>query len=109
MVMHYITWFRPVTLKLHCGIRHEVRSPYDALDFLEAEWPMRRGHHYAAALDRCRNALTEPRETEAAREAMIGAAIEAGLLWVESPAASTKAPIVMPVAANSVTAAVGAA
>ncbi len=112
MAMHYITWFRPVTLKLHSGIRHDVRSPYDALDFLEAEWPLRRGNHYRAAMDLCRTALSEPRETEAAREAMIAAALEAGLLWIENPTASRDpaAAVPMPVvAANSVARTAGAA
>ncbi|WP_244616192.1 DUF982 domain-containing protein [Rhizobium sp. RU20A] len=105
--MHYIAWFRPVTLKLHSGIRHDVRSPYDALDFLNAEWPVRRGNHYAAARERCRNALTDPRETEAAREAMIAAALEAGVLCTETNRMTM--PAAMPVAANSTRATAGAA
>ncbi|MDX0439358.1 DUF982 domain-containing protein [Sinorhizobium medicae] len=52
-----------------CGV-------YDALDFLENEWPMH-GKHQAQAARACRAALRHPRYADWARNAFIAACPEA--------------------------------
>lgn len=52
---------------------------YDALDFLENEWPRRNGKRYKRACDRCRAALQLRSHAHMAREAFVSACIEAGM------------------------------
>jgi hypothetical protein len=49
----------------------------DTLDFLENEWPSKIGTHRRQAIDLCEAALNRVTPTEAAREAVIAACIEA--------------------------------
>ncbi|TGU11718.1 DUF982 domain-containing protein, partial [bacterium M00.F.Ca.ET.156.01.1.1] len=54
-------------------------SVYDALDFLENEWPLRRGERYKRAVQKCRAALSRLEAAEVAREAFISACLEASM------------------------------
>jgi hypothetical protein len=69
----------PVVVWLPSGLEHSFHSVYDALDFLENEWPVRHGQRYERAVSECRDALNRKRPTEVAREAFIAACLEAGL------------------------------
>ncbi|WP_234840115.1 DUF982 domain-containing protein [Sinorhizobium meliloti] len=60
-----------------CGV-------YDALDFLENEWPMH-GKHQAQAVRACRAALRHPRYAEWARNSFIAACIEASFACSDMP------------------------
>ncbi|WP_159949867.1 DUF982 domain-containing protein [Rhizobium sp. 18065] len=80
-----IAWTVPVELDLHCGLTRRFCNVYDALDFLEAEWPTRRGIAYQRAVLLCRNALRSPRASELARAAFIAAADEAGMPQCTDP------------------------
>jgi hypothetical protein len=79
------TWATPVELELHCGLTRRFTNAYDALDFLEAEWPTRRGIAYQHAVLLCRNTLRSPQTTELARAAFIAAATEAGMPQCSDP------------------------
>jgi hypothetical protein len=79
------TWNVPVELELPCGLTRRFLNAYDALDFLDAEWPTRRGPAYERALRLCRNALRGTRATELARSAFIAAADEAGMRQCSNP------------------------
>lgn len=77
----------PVRVRLQCGLERTFLSVYDALDFLEEEWPLRRGDRYKRAVNRCRAALEWVVPSEVAREAFIAACLEAGMPMVlASPA-----------------------
>ncbi|AXV17775.1 DUF982 domain-containing protein (plasmid) [Neorhizobium sp. SOG26] len=69
----------PVRARLLNGLDHSFLSVYDALDFLEYEWPSRRGERYEQALHHCRAALNNLAPVELAREAFISACLEAGM------------------------------
>ncbi len=79
------TWTEPVELELPCGLTRRFLNAYDALDFLDAEWPTRRGPAYERAMRLCRNALRGSRATELARSAFIAAADEAGMAQCADP------------------------
>ena len=79
------TWNIPVELELPCGLTRRFLNAYDALDFLEAEWPTRRGIAYQRAVLLCRNALRSPRASELARAAFIAAADETGMPQCTDP------------------------
>jgi hypothetical protein len=72
----------PVRVRLQCGIERTFLSVLDALDFLEAEWPLRRGERYKRAVGKCRAALEWAVPSEVAREAFIAACLEAGMPMV---------------------------
>lgn len=72
----------PVRVRLQCGIERTFLSVFDALDFLEHEWPLRRGERYKRAVDKCRAALEWAVASEVAREAFISACLEAGMPMV---------------------------
>lgn len=72
----------PVRVRLQCGIERTFLSVYDALDYLEHEWPLRHGERYKRAVDKCRAALMWVVPTEVAREAFIAACLEAGMPMV---------------------------
>lgn len=69
----------PVTIRLQCGLDHTFHSVYDALDFLEGEWPLRHGQRYDRAVELCRKALKRLVSGEVAREAFIAACLEASM------------------------------
>ncbi|WP_377274402.1 DUF982 domain-containing protein [Rhizobium sp. R86522] len=79
------TWNVPVELELPCGLTRRFLNAYDALNFLDAEWPTRRGPAYERALRLCRKALRGTRATELARSAFIAAADEAGMRQCSNP------------------------
>lgn len=76
-----IPWHQPITVTLQSGTERRFLGAYDALDFLENEWPVRRGRHYESAKSLCRAALNRTISTEVAREAFIASCLEAGLKW----------------------------
>jgi len=80
-----VRWTRPIRVRLQCGLEHTFTSIYDALDFLENEWPIRHGQQHDQAVKRCRRALSGIIPAEIAREAFLAACVEAGLPTV-SPA-----------------------
>lgn len=69
----------PVNIRLQNGLQHSFHSVYDALDFLEHEWPLRRGERYRRAVAQCRGAVNKLAPVEVAREAFIAACLEAGM------------------------------
>ncbi|MFN7093282.1 MAG: DUF982 domain-containing protein [Allorhizobium sp.] len=77
-------WRVPVNVRLQCGLEKTFLSVHDALDFLENEWPLRRGERYERALRKCRGALRRFVPLEVAREAFIAACFEAGMPMVMS-------------------------
>lgn len=76
-------WRHPVEIVMHSGLQRMFRHPYDALDFLQAEWPTRKGKAYRRALLWCAEALKMQDVAGLARRAFITAAREAGLLLRE--------------------------
>ncbi|PYB72550.1 MULTISPECIES: DUF982 domain-containing protein [Rhizobium] len=85
MTEYDFTWNRPVELELPCGLTRRFQNAYDALDFLDAEWPTRRGPAYEQAIRLCRNALRDLHAAELARAAFIAAAEEAGMRLATDP------------------------
>ncbi|HEY0122204.1 MAG TPA: DUF982 domain-containing protein [Rhizobium sp.] len=61
------------------GLQHSFHSVYDALDFLENEWPLKHGTYHERAISRCRGALQELVSVDTAREAFVDACLEAGM------------------------------
>jgi hypothetical protein len=76
-----IPWHLPITVRLQNGAERRFGGAYEALDFLENEWPVRKGRHYESAKSLCRAALNRSISTEVAREAFIASCLEAGLDW----------------------------
>jgi hypothetical protein len=76
-----IPWHQPVCVKLQNGSTRFFRGAYDALDFLENEWPVRKGTHYDNAIRLCGAALTRNASPEVAREAFLAASLEASMSW----------------------------
>lgn len=79
-----LTWRVPVNVRLQSGLERIFLSVNDAVDFLENEWPLRRGERYDRALRKCRGALRRLVPLEVAREAFIAACFEAGMPMVMS-------------------------
>jgi hypothetical protein len=76
-----IPWHQPVSVQLQNGAERRFIGAYDALDFLENEWPIRKGTHYQDAIRLCRSALTLSTSGAVAREAFLAACLEAALPW----------------------------
>ena len=85
MTEYDFTWNRPVELELPCGLTRRFQNAYDALDFLDAEWPTRRGSAYERAIRLCRHALCGVPAAELARAAFLAAAEEAGMRLAPDP------------------------
>lgn len=83
-------WKKPVHVVLQSGLARTFRHPYDALDFLEHEWPTRRGAARRQAILWCMRALEAAHVGDLARRAFMKAAHEAGLL-LSGPAAASRA------------------
>jgi|GEM_PF-759553 len=81
-----LPWRAPVNVRLQCGLERTFLSVYDALDFLENEWPLRRGERYERAVRKCRAALRRLVPKEVAREAFIAACFEAGMPMIMTDA-----------------------
>ncbi|MEF0941205.1 DUF982 domain-containing protein [Rhizobium sp. BR 362] len=80
-----VPWIRPVTIRLQCGLERSFSGAYDALDFLENEWPVRHGERYERAVKTCRGALNGVIPSMIAREAFVAACLEADMPAVISP------------------------
>ncbi|MBD9650191.1 DUF982 domain-containing protein [Ensifer sp. NPDC090286] len=74
-----LPWGVPLSVRLQSGAERLFSTVFDALDFLENEWPVRNGQTYKAAVDSCREALNGRAPASVAREAFVGACIEAGM------------------------------
>ncbi|MBD9639027.1 DUF982 domain-containing protein [Ensifer sp. ENS07] len=74
-----IPWTVPLSVRLQSGTNRIFASVYDALDFLEHEWPIRHGQDYERAIMTCLGALNQSVPPAVAREAFIGACLEAGM------------------------------
>lgn len=79
-------WKMPVEITMQSGLRRKFSHAYDALDFLEAEWPTRRGPAYHRAKLWCARALELSHVASLARRAFIRAAQEAGMMAVRPQA-----------------------
>lgn len=74
-----LPWAVPLTVHFQNGTDHIFRGPYDALDFLENEWPSRRGQKYDRAIMLCGASLDKEAPIALAREAFIAACLETGM------------------------------
>ncbi|KQW67385.1 DUF982 domain-containing protein [Ensifer sp. Root127] len=79
MFIAEMPWSVPLLVKFQNGTHHVFSSVYEALDFLENEWPLSRGQRYERAVRTCRGALQRATPVAVAREAFIAACLEAGL------------------------------
>ncbi len=73
-----VLWESPVTIRLTTGLEKSFSSISDALDFLEFEWPSKRGAYHNSAVVACRNALKKMTPPAVAREYFFAACLEAG-------------------------------
>lgn len=98
MPLNDVPWTRPVTIRLQCGLERTFTGVYDALDFLENEWPLRHGERHERAVKTCRRALNGVVPAVIAREAFMAACLEAGMPAVMAPvkAAPRTQPIRVP-------------
>ncbi|CAN7155391.1 DUF982 domain-containing protein [Rhizobium sp. LjRoot254] len=85
-------WRKPITVRLQNGLQHTFHSLEDTIDFLEKEWPVKFGVHHRRALDLCRAAAKRMVATEAAREALISACLEANMPLVMNFSSSPQQP-----------------
>lgn len=72
-------WSIALVVSLQNGTEHIFHGPYDALDFLENEWPLRHGQKYHRAIRSCRGALNKMTPPALAREDFAAACLEAGM------------------------------
>lgn len=79
MYLPEMPWSVPLQVTFQNGTNRTFSSVFDALDFLENEWPRRRGQRYERAVDTCRRALNRRTPVAIAREAFVAACLEAGL------------------------------
>lgn len=79
MNFRVLPWHTALRVRFQCGIERTFSSVYEALDFLENEWPVRCGERYDRALKLCRNALDRSAASAVAREAFVAACLEAGM------------------------------
>jgi hypothetical protein len=82
-----IPWSQSIKVTLRPGMDRTFGSVYESRDFLENEWPQKRGKCYHHAVLTCRQGLCGVAPAEAAREAFVAACLEAGM-----PAVTTQAP-----------------
>ncbi|PND18106.1 hypothetical protein CN934_29735 [Ensifer sp. MMN_5] len=76
--MKQVLWRVPLSVTLQNGMPRRFCGPYDALDFLEHEWPSHGKWRHRAVRD-CRAALSELLDAEAARASFTAACIEASM------------------------------
>lgn len=74
-----------VEIRLQSGLTRTFREAFDALYFLEEEWPTRHGAAYERARRWCRLAIEADEAADAARKAFIAAARQAGMLCEPTP------------------------
>lgn len=77
--MHNIPWSRPISVQFPRRRPLVIDGPVAALQILDQEWPVRKGHHYVAARETCRAAVARLTSPEAARDIFISASIEAAV------------------------------
>lgn len=70
---------RPFSVRMPSGLERIFLNAYDALDFLENEWPIRSGPCHSAAISACQATLKGYGSCRRAREALFDACLEAGL------------------------------
>ncbi|MEZ2224605.1 DUF982 domain-containing protein [Rhizobium sp. RCC_161_2] len=85
MLLNDVVWTRPVTIRLQCGLERTFTGVYDALDFLENEWPLRHGERHERAVKTCSGALNGFVPAVIARDAFMAACLEAGMPAVMAP------------------------
>ncbi|WP_337184357.1 DUF982 domain-containing protein [Shinella sp.] len=87
-----LPWSVPLRVRLQCGVERTFSSVYEAVDFLENEWPLRNGAWYERAIGLCRDALSRLAPAALAREAFAAACLEAGMpIVAQRPAGLTPA------------------
>lgn len=74
-----LPWSTALVVTFQNGTEHIFHGPYDALDFLENEWPLRHGIRYNRATRSCRGALNKMTPLAIAREDFVSACFEAGM------------------------------
>jgi hypothetical protein len=77
MTVRDIPWTQPLNVTLQSGLHRRFASIYEALDFLEHEWPLKREPRYESAIASCRRALDNGTPAAVARETFISACLEA--------------------------------
>ncbi|MDQ0323502.1 DNA-directed RNA polymerase subunit K/omega [Pararhizobium capsulatum DSM 1112] len=77
--MRDIEWNLPLRVTLPSGLVRTFSGVYEALDFLEHEWPLKHGERYERAVTACRRALCLSASSAVAREAFVAACFEAGM------------------------------
>jgi len=97
MPQNDVPWTQPVRIRLQCGLERSFTGAYDALDFLENEWPLRHGERHERAVKTCRGALNGTTAGIIAREAFVAACLEASmpsvlLPWKRKPSAHPARP-----------------
>jgi hypothetical protein len=93
MLLSEIPWTVPLTVRLSNGLTRTFTSVYEALDFLENEWPLRKGERYERAVRTCRRALNRMTPAAVARETFISACLEAGMpLVMNTPTRESQGP-----------------
>jgi hypothetical protein len=80
--MREIPWRAPLAVTLQSGIQRRFCGPYDALDFLEHEWPIH-GSRYKRAVSDCRAAISRAQNPDISRASFIGACVEASLRFTD--------------------------
>ncbi len=85
MTLNAMPFAQPLRVKLQGGLERIFLTVYDALDFLENEWPLRSGAAYERAIAVCRHALEGRANGRAARVALISACREAGVTPLGMP------------------------
>jgi hypothetical protein len=79
MTITDVLWTVPLKVRLQNGLERTFRSVYEALDFLEHEWPLKRGERHQRAVSVCRRALNCMVPPVVAQESFIAACLEAGM------------------------------
>lgn len=79
MTIRDIPWTVPFNVRLQDGLERRFRSVGEALDFLQNEWPLKRGERHQRAVSVCQRALKKMVPPAVARECFIAACLEAGL------------------------------
>jgi hypothetical protein len=85
--MKEILWRVPLSVTLQNGMSRRFTGPYDALDFLEFEWPCH-GKRFHRAVRDCRAALSGTLSAEISRASFTTACAEASLACSDMPAGS---------------------
>ncbi len=79
MTIRDVPWTVPLQVSLQNGLKRSFAGVYEALDFLENEWPLNRGERHDRAISVCTLALKRMRPAAVAREEFIAACFEAGM------------------------------